>query len=87
MKTGKLRLGPMPNQETTKLTISLPVPHREELEDYARVYAQTFGQTVDLASLIPHMLRVFMARDRAFQRMRTNSKRKSSSADCGGAVG
>ncbi len=70
MKTGKLRLGPLPNLETKKLTISLSAPLREELEEYASVYAQTFGQTVDLASLIPHMVATFMARDRGFQRAR-----------------
>ena len=73
MKTGKLRLGPLPNQQTTKLTISLSAPLREELEEYARVYAQTFGQPVDLASLIPHMLATFMARDRGFQQARKKS--------------
>jgi hypothetical protein len=71
MTTRKLRLGPLPNQETLKVTITLSASLREELEDYARVYGQTFGQTVDLASLIPHMLTTFVARDRGFQRLRS----------------
>jgi len=71
MTTGKLRLGPLPNQETTKLTVTLSASLREELEEYARVYTQAFGLTVDLASLIPHMLETFMARDRGFQRLRS----------------
>jgi hypothetical protein len=74
MKTGKLRLGPLPNRETTKVTVTLPAALREELDDYARVYGQQFEQSVDIASLIPHMLRVFMARDREFQRTRALMK-------------
>lgn len=69
----KLRLGPLPNQEATKVTITLSAALREELDDYARVHAQAFGQIVDSASLIPHMLATFMARDRGFQRLRTAS--------------
>jgi hypothetical protein len=75
MKSEKLRLGPLPNQETTKVTVTLPAALREELDDYARVYGQAFEQSVDMASLIPHMLRVFIARDRAFQRTRAAMKR------------
>jgi hypothetical protein len=71
MTANKLRLGPLPNQEATKITISLSAALREELEDYARVYAQTFGQAIDAASLVPHMLTAFMARDRGFQRLRS----------------
>jgi hypothetical protein len=66
----KLRLGPLPNQEATKVTITLSASLREELDDYVRVYAQTFGHPVDIALLIPHMLMTFMARDRAFRQMR-----------------
>jgi hypothetical protein len=71
--TGKLRLGPLPNQETTKVMVTLSAALRQELDDYGRAYAQTFGQTAELASLIPHMLATFMARDRGFQRLRNVS--------------
>ena len=75
MTASKLRLGPLPNQEATKVTIALSAALREELEDYARVHAQTFGQTVDVSSLVPHMLAAFMARDRGFQRLRSPGSR------------
>lgn len=68
--SGKLRLGPLPNQEATKVTITLSATLREELNDYARAHAQAWGQTVDAASLIPHMLTTFMARDREFRKLR-----------------
>jgi hypothetical protein len=73
--TGKLRLGPLPNQETTKVTLTLSATLRQDLDDYGRAYAQTFGCTVDLASLIPHMLTTFMARDRGFQRVRLSARK------------
>ena len=79
MKIGKLRLGPLPNQEMSKVTVALSAPLREELDDYAHVYGQAFEQSVDIASLIPHMLKAFIAKDRAFQRMRAAMKRGCSS--------
>lgn len=72
MTKGKLRLGPLPSEETTKITLTLPAALREDLEGYARAHAQMFGKTVELTSLIPHMLTTFMARDRAFQKSRVN---------------
>lgn len=78
--TGKLRLGPLPNQETTKVTIALSATLRRDLDDYGRVHAQTFGQIVDLASLIPHMLMTFMERDRGFQRLRSSGQRAETKA-------
>lgn len=37
-------------------------------EGYAAQHSQAYGEPVDAASLIPHMLEAFMARDRAFSR-------------------
>jgi hypothetical protein len=73
--TGKLRLGPLPNQEMTKVTVTLSATLRQDLDDYGRAYAEAFGQTVDLASLIPHMLTAFMAKDRGFMRIRSEQVR------------
>jgi hypothetical protein len=68
--SGKLRLGPLPNQEATKVVVTLPAALREELDDYARVHAQAWGHAADVAVLIPHMLKTFMMRDRGFQSLR-----------------
>ena len=64
----KLRLGPLPKTETVKLTIAFTVVLKAELERYAALHAQTYGEPVDAATLIPHMLDAFMARDRGFKR-------------------
>ena len=70
MTTNKLRLGPLPKTETVKLTFTCPASLKEDLERYAELHAQTYGEPVDAVTLIPHMLEVIMARDRGFRRGR-----------------
>lgn len=68
--TKKLRLGPLPKTESTKLTIVCPASLKRDLDRYASLHTQTYGQAVDAATLIPHMLEAFMAGDRGFKRDR-----------------
>ncbi|CAL5242290.1 hypothetical protein PASLES2_13100 [Pseudomonas aeruginosa] len=69
MSTGKkLRLGPLPKLESTKMTFACPASLRADLDRYAALHAQTYGEAVDAATLIPHMLEAFMAGDRGFKR-------------------
>jgi hypothetical protein len=68
MSTGKLRLGPLPKTETVKLTVSLTVTLKADLDRYAALHAKTFGEPIDAATLIPHMLKAFMEHDRVFKR-------------------
>ena len=70
MTANKLRLGPLPKTETVKLTFTCPASLRADLERYAELHAQTYGEPVDAVTLIPHMLEAFMARDRGFRRKR-----------------
>ena len=65
---GKLRLGPLPKTETVKVTVALTVTLKADLERYAALHAQTYGEPVDAATLIPHMLESFMSRDRGFRK-------------------
>ncbi len=65
---GKLRLGPLPKTATVKVTIALTTTLKADLERYAALHAQTYGEPIDTATLIPHMLEAFMARDRGFKR-------------------
>jgi hypothetical protein len=67
--THKLRLGPLPDTQTVKLTFACPVSLKADLDRYAALHAQTYGNAVDAATLIPHMLEAFMARDRGFKRV------------------
>lgn len=66
--TKKLRLGPLPRQEMTKLTFACPVSLKADLDHYAALHAQTYGEAVDAVTLIPHMLEAFMAGDRGFRK-------------------
>lgn len=63
-----LRLGPLPRQETTKLTLQISVALRDDLQRYAALHAQLYGEPVDIAALVPHMLEAFMSRDRGFRK-------------------
>jgi hypothetical protein len=63
-----MRLGPLPNTESVKLTFACPAPLKADLDRYAALHAQTYGEAVDAVGLIPHMLEAFMAGDRGFRR-------------------
>ena len=63
----KLRLGPLPSTETIKLTITVPVGLKAQLDRYAALHSETWGETVLAADLIPHMLTQFILRDKAFK--------------------
>lgn len=66
--TKKLRLGPLSRQEVTKLTFVCPASLKAELDRYAALHAQIYGEAVDAVTLIPHMLEAFMAGDRGFKK-------------------
>lgn len=62
MSMTKLRLGPLPRTENLKLTFTCPANLKADLERYAALHSQTYGEEVDALTLIPHMLEAFMAR-------------------------
>ena len=68
MSNNKLRLGPLPKTEAVKITISLTAGLKADLDRYASLHAQMWGEPADAVTLIPHMLEAFMARDRGFKK-------------------
>lgn len=72
--TAKLRLGPIPKTETVRLTITLSAKLRTDLDRYAELHAQAWGEPVDAATLIPYMLETFIVRDRGFRKARHDSR-------------
>lgn len=64
----KLRLGPLPEAETVRLTVTLSASVKADLDRYAELYAAAYGKPADVPTLVPHMLATFMDRDRAFRR-------------------
>lgn len=76
----KLRLGPLPKTESIKLSFACPATLKADLDRYAAMHAQTYGEAVDAATLIPHMLETFIAGDRGFRRGRGDDTRPASRA-------
>ncbi|MBC3466858.1 DUF2274 domain-containing protein [Pseudomonas sp. RW10S2] len=68
MTTRSLRLGPLPSSASTRISFLCPAALKAELDRYASMHAQTYGEAVDAATLIPHMLEAFMAGDRGFRK-------------------
>jgi len=68
--TRKLRLGPLPDTQTVKLTFTCSAGLKADLDRYAALYAQTYGEAVDVVTLIPHILEAFITGDRLFRRER-----------------
>lgn len=66
--SAKLRLGPLPKLNTVKLTLTIPVTLKDDLDRYAALHGQSWGDPIDAVTLIPHMLQTFMSRDRGFRR-------------------
>lgn len=80
MSTNKLRLGPLPSSTSTKLTFTCPASLKADLDRYAALHAQTYGEAVDVATLIPHMLEAFIAGDRGF-RSQSHMQQKRAARD------
>ena len=76
----KLRLGPLPSSGSTKLTFTCPASLKADLDAYAALHAQAYGEAVDAVTLIPHMLEAFIAGARGFRRGRGDDSRPSSRA-------
>lgn len=61
-----LRLGRLPKVGVVRITIILPEPLKEELDQYAAEHSRLY-EPVDAAALIPHMLEAFLRSDRGWR--------------------
>jgi hypothetical protein len=80
----KLRLGPLPSTDTVKMTLTLPIGLKIQLDRYAALHSETWGETVQPTDLIPHMLTQFILRDKAFKalmRREQSTARRSQALD------
>ena len=73
--TTELRLGPLPKSAIVRLTIAMPAALKADLDRYAQLHSQTWGEPTDVVELIPHMLQVFIARDRGFRKASASNRR------------
>jgi hypothetical protein len=51
-----------------KVSLTLDAELAAELDRYAEAYKDAYGEAVEVETLIPHMLRSFVAADRSFKR-------------------
>ena len=65
-----LKICKLPDTTPVKLTIALPPDLQADLQDYARVYQQAYGETAKVADLVPSMLASFMGSDSNFKKAR-----------------
>lgn len=74
----RLSLGPIPKVELVRLAITVPAPLKADLDRYAQLHEQAWGEKTDAAALIPHIVGAFLAKDKEFQRAcKTNNAFRS----------
>lgn len=61
-------IAPVTRDESVKLTFACPASLKADLDSYAALHAQAYGEAVDAEKLIPHMLEAFIAGDRGFRK-------------------
>ena len=66
----ELRIAKLPDRNPVKLTIAVMPDLHDALQDYAKLYAETYGQADAMVDLVPAMLGAFLDGDRAFQKAR-----------------
>jgi hypothetical protein len=70
----ELRIAKLPDRTPVKITIAVMPELHEALQDYAKIYADTYGQADAMVELVPAMLAAFLDGDREFQKARKGSK-------------
>ena len=65
-----LELPALPDRSPMKLSVHILPGLAQALEEYAKVYAVTYGREEPVAALVPAMLEAFLRSDRAFMRER-----------------
>lgn len=77
-----LKIGPLPDRTPVKLSLLIDPALRAELEEYASVYRETYGETQGIEALVPAMLEAFLASDGAFKKTRRSMLRSDRNAAC-----
>ena len=66
----ELKLGRLPDRTPVKLTINVTPDLHHMLQEYAALYAATYGREEPVTDLVPAMLAAFLESDREFTRSR-----------------
>ncbi len=71
-----LRLPELPDRTPAKLTILLTPDQLAALNDYAEIYAETYGKREAIEQLAPTMIETFLMSDAGFKRARKQLQQK-----------
>ena len=74
----ELRIAKLPDRTPIKLSIAVIPELHDALQNYAKLYADTYGQADTMVDLIPAMLAAFLERDRTFVKFRSNAGKTTS---------
>lgn len=74
----ELRIAKLPDRTPIKLSIAVMPELHDALQEYAKLYADTYGQADTMVDLIPAMLVAFLEGDRTFVKFRSNTGRTTS---------
>ena len=72
-----LKLDRLPSRKPVKLTIALEPETFDALEDYARIYAEEYGDEESVNVIASYMIGDFMEGDAAFKRRRKSGVQRS----------
>jgi hypothetical protein len=70
----KLKIGSIEEDKPVTLKVRLPATVHRDLIAYSEVLQSSSGHQIDAAALVAPMLARFMATDRAFKRVRRQSR-------------
>ncbi|MBU6298884.1 MAG: DUF2274 domain-containing protein [Alphaproteobacteria bacterium] len=65
-----LKLRRLPDRVPVKITMTVDAQLHRLLQEYAAIYAKTYGATESVADLCPYMLQAFLESDRDFLKAR-----------------
>ena len=69
----ELKLAKLPDRTPVKLAITVTPDLHQMLQQYATLYAETYGRDEAITELVPAMLVSFLESDRGFVRSRNRS--------------
>ena len=65
-----LKLSQLPDRVPVKITVMVSPDLKKALDDYAAIYASTYGENETVSELVPYMLDAFLSGDGKFREAR-----------------
>jgi hypothetical protein len=68
-----MKLGPILAPKPVRLNARIPTDLKSRLDRYAALHCAAFNESVDISTLVPHMLKAFLDADPAFRKAEKES--------------